>query len=238
TTRHTISTMTYDELREAKNRKIKEKNIDIAIKYAEKMLPLCKDMHEANHLTIELADLLFQNGDLEKAGKHYKEFAKLYPGYDKIEHAEHRSILCSFYGMLDATRDQTKTKETLELTQKFLERADVFTQFSAEVASIQKQCYARLVESEVSILEFYLNRDSLKAAQTRIDGLRKEFASVTPDLEPKLLAYEIQLAQKRNDPAAVELKQLELQEKFPMYSQVTVVLASADKKKTDFSQKF
>lgn len=197
TTRHTISTMTFDELREAKNRKLQENNVEIAIKYAEKMLPICKDMHELKDLTIELADLYFHHGDLEKAGKLYNEFTKLYPGYDKIEHAKHKAILCSFYSILNAENDQTKTKETIALTQEFLERSDIFTQYASEVENIQKQCYRRLVESDKYIVEYYLNRDSFNAAQTRINNMRKDYGTAMPNLEPELLSYEIQIAQKR-----------------------------------------
>jgi outer membrane assembly lipoprotein YfiO len=221
----TMSDMTYEQLKETKNKRIQEKNLESAIKYAQKMLPLCKDMHEQQDLKIELADLLFDNGELEKAGKEYQDFAKLYPGTSKVEHATYRAILCSFYGILDSQRDQTKTKDTLDLTLAFLERAEVFNEHHDEVLAIQKQCYDRLVESEINVLNYYLQNDRFTAAQVRVDGLRKDYAPKVADLEPRLLSVEIVLAEKQGKQDIAAEKKLALQEKYPNFKEAEVLIA-------------
>jgi outer membrane assembly lipoprotein YfiO len=230
--------MDYEEMREAKNKRIEDKNIEAAIKYAEKMLPLCKDMHEQKDLMLELADLLFDNGELEKAGKKYQEFVKLYPGSEitAIQQASYRAVLCSFYGILDSQRDQTKTQEALDLTIAFLERSEIFPERKDEVLTIQKKCYERLVESEMNVLNFYLNKGRFNAAQTRIDGLRKDYAPKMADLEPCLLTTEIIIAEKQGKTELAAEKRLALFDKYPTFSEVTTVIAQGRENK--FVDKF
>lgn len=232
----TMSYMSYEQMREAKDDRIKEKNREAAIKYAEKMLPLCKDMHEQRDLTLELADLLFDNAQLEKAGKIYQEFVKLYPGTAAIEHASYRAILCSFYSILDSQRDQTKTQETVDLTIAFLERSEIFTERNEEVLTIQKKCYERLVESEMNVLNYYLNNERFTAAQTRINGLRKDYALKIVDLEPRLLTCEIVIAEKQGNAQLVAEKRLALHDKYPTFSEVTTVIAQTTE--NNFVNKF
>jgi outer membrane assembly lipoprotein YfiO len=232
----TMRDMTYEEMEEAKNQRIKDKNLEAAIKYAEKMIPLCKDMHKQRDLTLELADLLFDNAQLDKAGKVYQEFVKLYPGTNAIEHASYRAILCSFYGILDSQRDQTKTQETLDLTVAFLERAEIFTERNEEVVAIQKKCYERLVESEMNVLNYYLQNERFNAAQVRIDGLRKDFVPKMADLEPRLLTTEIIIADQQGKTELATEKRLTLQNKYPTFKEITTVIAQAKEK--SFVDKF
>lgn len=228
--------MTYEELRETKNQRIAEKNIEAAIKYAEKMLPLCKDMHEQKNLMLELANLLFDQGELEKAGKIYQEFVKLYPGTTEIEHASYRAILCSFYAILDCERDQSKTKETVDLTIAFLERSEIFTEKHDEVLAIQRKCYERLVESEFNVLQYYLNNERFTAAQTRIDGMRKDYAPKMADLEPRLLFTEIVIADKQGKTEVATEKKLLLTTNYPAFNATEIIAAHTPEK--SFADKF
>lgn len=232
----TLSYMSYEEMEEFKNLRIKDKNLEAAIKYAQKMLPLCKDMHKQKDLTLELADLLFDNAELEKSGKVYQEFVKLYPGTAAIEHASYRAILCSFYSILDSQRDQTKTQETVDLTVAFLERSEIFTERNEEVLTIQKKCYERLVESAMNVLDYYLSNERFNAAQTRINGLRKDYALKIVDLEPRLLTTEIIIAEKQGKHELAAEKRLALHDKYPTFSEVATVIAQNTEK--SFVDKF
>lgn len=234
--RHTMRDMSYEELKETKERYVKENDLETAIKYAEKMVPMCHDIDDLKNLTLELADLYYKLSDLEKAGRIYNEFIKLYPGNDKIEYAYYRAIICSGSGVLEADRDQTRTKETLELTKKFLERSDVFTTYAEEVRTIQKKCCERLAESELDIIDFYIKRSSFKAAQARLETVRNDFLASLPELESKLLVREHTMAENQNDVTLAAQKLAELTEKFPE-SQETIKLAKAESKKS-FSARF
>ncbi len=230
--------MTYEELKVVKAQKKKENDIENLIRYNEKMLAMCKDMYELKDITLELANLLYESGDREKAGKLYGEFIKLYPGTQEVEYAYFRAIVCCFEGVLDAERDQSKTKETLELTKRFLERADVFEKHIDEVLKIKMSCCERLIESEMLIINYYMNKNCYKAVENRLAGLQKDYSDQVDNLSPRLITVEIELAFKQNKIDVATQKLALLQEKHPEFNtKHTTVLAQAIPKKT-FANRF
>lgn len=152
----TINNMTFDELKEAEEKLMKAGSTSSALKYLEKMVPLCNDLNELKKIMLELADLYFQEGNFEKAGKMYNEFTILYPGCDEAEFALYQAILSSFKLTLDAEHDQTKTQEAKDLALAFLER-ESFTTYRKEVKDILNKCEERLFEADFNIFNFYLN---------------------------------------------------------------------------------
>ena len=229
----TLKNMTYEELKTTKDKHVADNNKELTIKYLEKMLPLCKDMNELKNLMLELADTLFDLGKLEKAEKIYAEFTTFYPGDAKIEYVTYHAILCAFYATLSSDRDQSKTKEAISLTEKFLERADIFKEYEKEVIKIQTECFAKLFESECNIINFYLNRGSLKAVEQRLTLLRKDLLPKLPQQEPIILTLECQLATKQKNNTLAAQKLTELNSKFPEYK--TIKLAQ---NKKSFAHRF
>lgn len=221
----TISMMTYQELKEAKEKHKLAKDNDGVIIFIERMLKLCDDINEIADLMIELADLYYNQGNLEKAGRLYVDFEKLYPGNIHAEYALYRAILCTFYGILTIDRDQTKTQETVELTNKFLSRT-IFTQYKKEIKDIRAQCYQKLIESELNICNFYLNKGSFKAVQKRLKNIRVSLLEHAPDMEVHILLCECELATQMHDDKLKELKEKELKS-LPSYEQVLVAQQKA-----------
>lgn len=173
--------MNLDELKQKKDDLITANDKLTAIKYAEKMIPMCNDLDERGLIMLDLADLYLDTGNLKKAESLYKEFAALYPNYkvkeeDLTEKALYKEIMCSFFSILDADRDQTKTKETISLTDAFLCRP-VFTTYKKDVENIKKQCCRRSIDSEISIVNYYLHRGSIRAAEHRIAKMEQHFSS-------------------------------------------------------------
>jgi len=225
----TFSKMEYEELEEAKNKQIIAENKEIAIKYLEQMLKLCDNINKLAQHLVELADLLFDCSKFEKAGKIYTEFTNLYPGNQQIEFASYRAILCSFYQTLDAERDQTKTEETIQLTDNFLERVDIFRQYKDKVHKIRAACHQKLVASEINICTFYIKKNSFQSAQKRLDSLRMEWLPKIPAVENQIIALEIALAEKKGNEKIVVQKQQELKKKYPQ--EITVVAKNKNKNK-------
>lgn len=229
----TISMMNYLELKEAKEKHQLAKNNEAVIIFIERMLKLCDDINEIANLMIELANLYYDQGNLEKAGRLYLDFEKLYPGNIHAEYALYRAILCTFYGILTIDRDQSKTQEAVELANKFLSR-DVFSQYKKEVSDIRTQCYQKLIESELYICNYYLNKSSFKAVQNRLKNIRLTLLTHAPDMEVKVLLCECDLADQMHDDKLKELKQKELQS-LPSYEQT---LAAQQKAKRSLVLRF
>ncbi len=213
----TISAMNFQELKQSKEALVADGNKEIAIKYAEKMIPLCTDMRELAQLMIELGDLYYQTRRLTKAFTVYREFVNLYPGSDHVEYALYRAIVCKFDEIADAERDQSQTKETIELALEFLERAELFVAYKEEIEAILTKCRNRLFENEVSIFNFYLFNKRMAAANKRLDSIKKDFINMLPDAEPRIILLELDLAQAQKNEQIAQLKQEELITKFPDY---------------------
>ncbi|TET06376.1 outer membrane protein assembly factor BamD [Candidatus Dependentiae bacterium] len=231
----TISTMNFEGLKKSKNEQVTIGNKDTAIKYLEKMIPLCTDMHELEKIMIELGDFYYETGRLTKSFTMYREFVNLYPGSEKVEYALYRTIICKFDEIYDAERDQAPTRETIKLADEFLERADVFVTHKDKVEEIRKKCWNRLFENELTIFNFYLCNKRIISATKRLKLIKEEFKSLIPELEPRIILLEVELAEAQNNNKLVEQKQSELLEKFPDY--VTRV-ASATTLKKHFATRF
>lgn len=231
----TLRNMNIVELNDFKNKCLAQNDRYNAIRVLERMVPICTDLEKLRGLLLELADLLFEDNKLESSGKMYREFVKYYPGNEKVEYALYKAIICKFYTILNADRDQSNTSETIELANKFLEREGVFLTHSQEVRDIRAQCYQRLLDNEISVFNFYIDRGRYKSAKTRVANIRKEFIELIPACEPSLIMLEIQLAQQVKDAPFLEQKQKELTEKFPTY-QPTLLAHASDNKKNNIDR--
>lgn len=189
--RKTLSHKNYQELKTSKQERLAAGDNAGAVRYLEKMVPLCNDLAELKLLMLELADLLFALQDYTRAADMYQEFTKLYPGSDEVEYALYRAIKSNFELTLDAEHDQSKTNATRELALAFLERAELFTTYAQEVESIVLQCDQRLLASDISICNFYVKRGDTKSAQNRLSLIKKEYLDKNiPDLQMQIAALE------------------------------------------------
>lgn len=180
-TKKTIKTMNLDELKQKKEEFLAVGDKTTAVKFADKMVSMCNDLNQRGLYMLDFADLHFELGNLKKAELVYKEFSALYPnfkidGVDKTEYALYKEILCSYLSILDADRDQTKTKETLTLVDSFSERSQgTFITYTNDVMTIKKQCVKRTMDSEISIFNYYLKRGSYRAAEHRLAKIEEGY---------------------------------------------------------------
>lgn len=223
--------MNYDELVIAREGQQKSKNMDAVIKYTERMLKLCDDIEKTAEHMIELADLLYDNGETKKAGTLYAEFSKLYPGNAKTEYALHRAINCSFYNTLSHDRDQQPTHETIQLADDFLSRT-TFKEYRKQVLDIRLQCYQRVVQSELNVCDFYLKSRKPKVVERRLNRIRSEWLAKIPEMESDILSYELRLAQLNGDTESINLVKEKIKEKDPL------LVAQANAAQVSFRNRF
>ncbi len=231
--RKILSEMTFDEVIVSKDRVMAGKNYVTGLKYIERALKLCDDINETEKLLIEYSDTLYACQKYEKASRSYNELANLYPGSDKVEYALYQAVVCSSMLILDAERDQSKTNETIELADQFLQRADIFIEYKPKVQEIKEKAMRTLVQSEFNICQFFINSYEYSQAQRRLDGIRENWLIKLPDIEPEVLVFECNLAEKQNKPDIITEKKKELQDKFP---QATIQLAQ--NKRSNFLHRF
>lgn len=192
----TYMDMEYEQLVKAKDVQKANGNIVGTIKYLEQLLKLTTDITLLAQHLLELADALFDDKQFQKSAFVYNQYCALYPGSEQQEYSLYRSIMSSFACILPIDRDQSKTEETLALTELFLKQ-DHFKAYKDEVSKVQKQCYEHLAASECSICTFYLNKGSLRAAEKRLSKIRTFWLPKLPTLEPDIIALEAQMTEKK-----------------------------------------
>jgi outer membrane assembly lipoprotein YfiO len=199
----------YEELVQAKNVQRTKGNTHVTIKYLEQLLKVCTDLTLLSEHLLELADVLYEDGQHNKATLVYTQYCALYPGSAKQEYALYRSAISSFACILPIDRDQTKTEETLGITEVFLKQ-DHFKQYRDEVAHIQTKCYEHLAASECNICNFYIMRNKFVSAEKRLAKIRSYWLPKLATLEPTVIAMESQLTEQKEKVLALQTPKTQL----------------------------
>ena len=219
----TYTEMNFAELKEATQLRVEKEQWDVAIRYLERLIILCEDIDQKAELIIQLADIQLNQGFFDDAAAQYKEFIHLYPGNKHSEYAQYQCIVCTSKRMLTPDRDQTKTEETIELANKFLEQS-TFTHYRDQVLQIQAVCYQTLGHSELNIGEFYIKQGNFLAAQRRLETIRDEWLPKAPEIELRLAQLESTLS-------------IEFSDFIPPKSNL-IITDAAKPKKTDMASRF
>lgn len=225
------------ELRQAADLSIKLGWFDKALLYLQQLITNSKDSELIKVVKLEIADLLFEMGKLAKAQDAYAEFLELYPGCKHAEYAQYKNILCAFYQTLSPDRDQTPTRQTLALTESYLEKGLAYKQYRTEVAQIRQQCNVLLYENDVDIFNHYLKSKKYSSAAGRLAHIKMQHLPKLPNFEPNVLTLECRLAKAQGDTQVYELKLAQLNKKYPQHDQVTRVAHNSSKKK-DYATRF
>src|SRR5262249_8186696 len=162
----------------------------------------------------------FQKGDYENAGRLYQDYIEFYRGgkgeiAEQRDEAEYQSVLCRFYARLRPPLDQSKTKETISLADRYLQRTDPYKKYTDEICKIKKECSDDLQAYEIDIVNQYVNLGKFTAAQNRLSLMREDFLPIASDIEPVIIELEGVVAQKQGDEPTVAKKIAELAQRFP-----------------------
>lgn len=212
-----VKHMTEEELRATADICLALEWYDQSLTYLKQLEKKTKNTTTAKNVKLEIADVNFQEGNLKSAAKLYDDYINLYPGdKEKAAYAKYKGILSNFYCMLKKDRDQTATHKTIALADAFLEsNSTLFKKYAYDVQSIKNHCFTRLYEHDAGIFDFYLKKESFKAAEQRLASMRNNLLSKRPDLEPRFLECEIRIAQAQHDTPRVVRVTKELTTRFP-----------------------
>lgn len=210
--------MSFQELKEEKERSVKNGNESIAITFLGHMIKKCGDPIELEKLRLEFADMLYHLQRCGEAAIEYQLYAQLYPGSEHAAYADFQAIKALNCEVLSADRDQDRTQEVIDLAKKFARHAQQraeYDKYLPEVEKIATACCHRLSESEILHFYFNINHGQFKAAQARLDWIKDHFSTCVT--EPELLELEYRLATAcGNEKHADELLQ-KLSKKFPQH---------------------
>jgi len=135
----------------------------------------------------KLADLYLENENYKEAKSYYQKFVSLYPGHPLIIDVRYHEILAHFLSSLSPQRDQTTTHQVIKLGKHYLADYPEQTKQHDMVIEMVGAAYKRLLEKEIAVIYFYLNKfsidqlgSSLYAALQRVSHIVK---TMIPDME-------------------------------------------------------
>lgn len=148
-----------------------------------------KDPETVATYVIKLADLYFIDNNFDEAKKHYKKAITLYPGHTGIENARYREVLAHFLSSLSPARDQSATQTTINLGKKYL--ADFPQAEPDRVRSIIASAYKKLLQSELLVISFYLNKFRIGNGNTQpVQAALQRMINIVEILLPQLKIYD------------------------------------------------
>ncbi len=235
--------LTIEELEFNKNLDLKNNNKEGAARYLERMIaiwkpnPKQKDSDRLCQFRLELANLYFDLGLLEKASRSYKEFLKNYPGNTNAEFVYYKLICCLFNESGVSERDQAETKEACKLASEFLER-ETFVTYRDQVKKMLALCNKKLLDAEINVFNYYLNRSVVKKnylpAQQRLDYIKENFLNNPQSQEGKKLLSDLEEQLKAFKEKRRYVPQY-LKDKEPFYM---AFFPKKDRKKRSYGQRF
>jgi outer membrane protein assembly factor BamD len=143
---------------------------------------------------LALADTQYERGNYQEAIDAYKNFLRLHPTHEKVEDGYVAFRICECYvkEMPDDffllppsyEKDQTAVHDALRELNDFSDKYPD-SKFMTEATKDRREVLRRLIEHEVYVARFYLDRDAPQAAILRLEGALRRY----PDSgrEPELL---------------------------------------------------
>jgi len=143
---------------------------------------------------LAIADTQFARGNYTEAVDSYKTFIRLHPTHEKVEegYAAFKVGECYYKDMPDDIwllppsyeKDQSAVTDALRELDDFRKKYPD-SKYQKDAEPLRKEVLKRLVDHEVYIARFYLNRDHTKAAANRLQGAIRKFPG--SGREPELL---------------------------------------------------
>lgn len=188
---------------------LEEKNYEDAQEFLAYFIQKHGDDAGIGNYKLKLAECLYQLEEYPAAKELYEHYARAYPSNELAESARYQAILAQFKQILPADLDQNATETTIQLCKDY--QYDLSNKnYRSEVNTIYNACINRLIEKEVYVYNFYLQRGSILSARKRLEYIKNIYLTKDNALEPQYLYLECQLAQKENKPDIVQQKLTEL----------------------------
>src|SRR5262245_6366862 len=133
---------------------------------------------------LAMADTQYERGNYQEAIDAYKNFVRLHPTHEKVEDGYVAFRICQCYvkEMPDDfflvppayEKDQTAVHDALRELNDFVDKYPDST-YMKQALQDRREVLRRLIEHEVYVARFYLDRDAPQAAILRLEGALKRY---------------------------------------------------------------
>ena len=117
---------------------------------------------------LKIAEAYYRSERYKEASTTYADFLKLHPNDSRINDVLYRLGLSHYQQMLSADRDQTSTRNALQVLEELLRRFPDYPQ-AEEAGYLIQRCKNRIAESEVYVGRYYLKKNHYQAAINRLE---------------------------------------------------------------------
>ena len=140
--------------------------------------------------TLGIGDAYFEQNQFASAVAQYRGFIDLYPRHERVEYA-HFQVAVSFYEQMPSgfflmpsphERDLSTTRDAARELHIFLNRfAD--SEYADEAEQMWREAMGRLARHELTVAEFYFDRDNPRATVQRLRHLLEHYQGLGLDAE-------------------------------------------------------
>jgi outer membrane protein assembly factor BamD len=151
---------------------------------------------------LAMADTQFERSNYQEAIDAYKNFVRLHPTHEKVEdgYVAYRICQCYVKEMPDDfflvppayEKDQTAVHDALRELNDFVDKYPDST-YMKQAIQDRREVLRRLIEHEVYVARFYLDRDAPQAAILRLEGALKRYPDSGREAELLLALGETEL---------------------------------------------
>ena len=151
---------------------------------------------------LALADTQYERGNYQEGIDAYKNFERLHPTHERVEDGYVAFRICECYvkEMPDDfflvppsyEKDQTTVHDALRELNDFVDKYPD-SSYLAQAQKDRREVLRRLIDHEVYVARFYLDRDAPQAAILRLEGALKRYPDSGREAELLLALGETQL---------------------------------------------
>lgn len=195
TKRHmAIKDMRLDELYPKIEQYFSQGYLEYAKAALERVITIEKNQTKLKDARLRLAKVYYDLEEYAEAQKAYTEFAELYPGSDKTEFAKYKAVDCGCKQISECDRDQKSTRQAAKIAKDYLS-SETCQEYRQETKALCELCYDRLLDHELYVAEFHINRGKYTPAQKRIEYAKKHYLPELPEAQAKIAKVEDTLKQ-------------------------------------------
>jgi outer membrane protein assembly factor BamD len=191
-----------DKLWTDADRAMQDEAYEVAIQNYKKLLEQYPFDPNAEEAELKIAEAYFNSGRYPEAIAAFGDFERMHPTSDNLAQIEYRRGMAYLAQHRSSDRDQQAIKNALDSFKNVVDRYPD-TPWASRAALRVRECREELASHDAGIARFYLQRGSLRSAESRLRGLLVDYPETTATAEA--LDRFAKLYAKREEPEEANL---------------------------------
>jgi outer membrane protein assembly factor BamD len=191
-----------DKLWSEADQAMKDEAYDIAIQNYKALLEQYPFDPNAEEAELKIAEAYYDAGRYPEAIAAFGDFERMHPTSENLALIEYRRGMAYLAQHRSSDRDQQAIKNAQDSFRNVVDRYPD-TPWASRAALRMRECREELAEHDAGIATFYLQRGSLRAAESRLRGLLTDYPDTTATAEA--LDRFAKLYSKREEPEEANL---------------------------------